>query len=502
MAITRRLASGLWLILTIAADHASAQVLLRDMGGSTGGQFTDTCPTDQNLAGVELRGGEWVDAIRAVCVKAFGPDDVAAPILTTGSGLVSRQMAVLGTVIDVPEVAPGWNGGPGGRIVQLLCPDATPVVFGASVTSEGDSVSSQRVKYLNLFCGVAAASQPAAVTEDWTNERPSAVFKGLLRYTDRGAPEHDKERCPEGRIAVGVHGRAGKWLDAVGLVCDTPRISAYPSAGRPIVRAGGRVKLEGPETSEMSACEAARAARARNSPAAAGLEARCRAEAPVVRAGGRVKLESSSGPPPPICDTAAAARDRNSPAAPGLEAQCRAAGGVLPDRASDLPPTSRDLAMRGNTLALADPLAAALRTQQSRETQHGFDIGMGAAEGQTLWGPGKQKLLDSLAPAEQEGFKVAVSFSLDRNKNLELAAVGAAIAEADPDVAKARSREPDARYWLGFDIASGIFGDPARGARGNTQTGPGSLAIRDALSAPAQRGFNASVRLHLSRRYQ
>ncbi|HSB26328.1 MAG TPA: hypothetical protein VLE19_00675, partial [Pyrinomonadaceae bacterium] len=54
---------------------------------------------------------------------------------------------------------------------------------------------------------------------------------------------------------------------------------------------------------------------------------------------------------------------------------------------------------------------------------------------------------------------------------------------------------------LGFDIATGIFGNPALGASGNTATGPGSLAIRDALSAAGQRGFNASVKFLLSRSY-
>jgi hypothetical protein len=78
-----------------------------------------------------------------------------------------------------------------------------------------------------------------------------------------------------------------------------------------------------------------------------------------------------------------------------------------------------------------------------------------------------------------------------------LAAKGAAIAAVDPIVAKARTAEPDVLYWLGFDIATGFFGDPALGGEGRTSTGPGSLGIRDALSAPGQRGFNASVALHL-----
>jgi hypothetical protein len=126
---------------------------------------------------------------------------------------------------------------------------------------------------------------------------------------------------------------------------------------------------------------------------------------------------------------------------------------------------------------------------------------MGAAEGQTGWGPGKQRILDSLSPAEQEGFKMAISMSFDFNRYAERARIGAAIAEADPEVAQARTAEEDTRYSLGFDIASGIFGDPALGAQGNTSTGPGSLGIRDSLSGPAQRGFNDSVKLHLGRKY-
>ncbi len=83
-----------------------------------------------------------------------------------------------------------------------------------------------------------------------------------------------------------------------------------------------------------------------------------------------------------------------------------------------------------------------------------------------------------------------------------VAATGAAISETDPVVAKARTKESDMFYSFGFDIATGIFGDPALGALGNTLTGPGSLRIRDALNAAGQRGFNASLALHFSRNYR
>ena len=82
-----------------------------------------------------------------------------------------------------------------------------------------------------------------------------------------------------------------------------------------------------------------------------------------------------------------------------------------------------------------------------------------------------------------------------------LAAVGLKIAKLDPDVEQARTADRDVFYWLGFDIATGIFGDPKLGALGNTATGPGSLKIRDSLDAVARTGFNDAVTFHLNRAY-
>ena len=167
-----------------------------------------------------------------------------------------------------------------------------------------------------------------------------------------------------------------------------------------------------------------------------------------------------------------------------------------------------DLAARGAAIAKLDPLVALSRTSAigrrkgGIDYQLGFDIGMAAAEGHTLPGPGKQKIHDALGLRAQAGFATAVTFSLDRNRNSKLAEIGAAIAQARPEVAAARINTPDILYWLGFDIASGLFGDPALGALGNTATGPGSLKIRDSLSPAGQVGFNASVTFHLSKNYK
>jgi hypothetical protein len=156
------------------------------------------------------------------------------------------------------------------------------------------------------------------------------------------------------------------------------------------------------------------------------------------------------------------------------------------------------LAIRGAAVAKTEPLSAELRNRQPDDaSRRGFDIGMAAAEGQTLPGPGKEKIRYSLPIAEQRGFDLAVSFSLERNRNADFAAKGAAIARVDPKITAARTAETDVFYWLGFDIATGIFGNPALGGQGHTSTGPGSLQIRDSLSPTGQRGFNAAVKLLL-----
>ena len=72
----------------------------------------------------------------------------------------------------------------------------------------------------------------------------------------------------------------------------------------------------------------------------------------------------------------------------------------------------------------------------------------------------------------------------------------------NPDVADARASDIDPSYARGFDIGTGLFGDPSLGAVGNTATGPGSLAIRATLDAGGQRGFDASVEFHLARDYR
>lgn len=440
------------------AQPGAAVSYLPPQGGNNGGQYQAQCGPTENLMGFELRVGTVIDAIRPVCVVTYGA-----------------------TAIGNQVVPPTWNGGTGGHVVRLLCPTSTPIViaFTGSVTATDENTTV--LSRIHLYCGQAIAAQKPA-------EFPSAVFDtpGSEVAGNFGLAQ---QVCPSGQVAVGVHGRAGNFLDAVGLICGAPR---RDTSGVAL----GRVQPTTPAVA-MSICDRAKDARARNSPVAAALEAQCKASTPPV-ALGRVQKPAGASDPVPICDQAQSALARNSPIAPQLVARCKAIGG---GQGMPVEETPDQFAARGQILASQDVLIAELRRRQPAANQRGFDIGMGAAEGQTAWGPGKQKILASLNAPQQEGFKVAVSFSMDRNRNAQFASIGAAIAKADPVVASARTADPEVRAWLGFDIASGIFGDPAKGALNKTSAMQ-FMAIREQLSLPAQRGFNASMKFHQGRHYK
>lgn len=168
---------------------------------------------------------------------------------------------------------------------------------------------------------------------------------------------------------------------------------------------------------------------------------------------GRIAPRTATAPGTTICDTAKSARARNSPAAPGLERQC-AEQGVKPLVA---PPAATEIKSDHSSLAALFPPPPAAATAS----------------------------LVPIDPAQLDA----------------LAAQGAEIAQSDQAVAKARGAEADELYRQGFDIATGLFGDPSLGAKGNTLMGPGSAKIRDSLGASGQRGFNDSVNLHLGRDY-
>ena len=254
------------LLLFVFSAQAQTDAILPPIGGGGGSQFVARCAPSQLLTGVELRTGDDVDAIWSLCVTAYGP---------TNTGPIE-----------------GYQPSQAGANLQLVCPRNAPIVTGMYVKYEGEDTTI--VNNIHLFCGVAATSQmpsefPSAMFDGPAARAGTNIFGGGGGFTSQGSYT---QYCPTGLVAVGINGRSGIWLDAVGLICGPPTLTAR--APEPEYKALGRVKLSPTGAPPRSLCDAARSARARNSLAAPGLEAQCRAagETPPPKALGRVKLSS------------------------------------------------------------------------------------------------------------------------------------------------------------------------------------------------------------------
>jgi hypothetical protein len=450
--------------------HA-ADVSLPLIGGGGGGQFFARCQVGDILTGFELRTGNDVDAIRPIC---------ATPQSPTSTG--PRNF--------YPEL----SGGQGGNPRQILCPDSLPLVSGLEIGYEGEKTII--VNNVHLYCTVALPNQR-------TSQFAQAVYDGPSIRVTSGGPftggdpvflNFALENCPPNTVAVGIAGRSGIWVDAVGLMCgDSP---LKPTGNGP-VHSIGRIS----PSSTLPAkpiCEAARDARARNSPVAAQLEAQCAAY-------NAQKAATANATANALRPIARANTLANAAKVPVLIGGAAPPPAVRPG-ADQPPPVPSDLdamAARGAAIAQSIPIAAELRAQITDENVlRGFDIGMAAYEDQQVPDKLNGAAGQQLDAVGIQGFKIAQTFSITWNRNVDLGVIGAWIAGDDAVLAQARNAEADPFYRLGFDIATGIYGNRKHGARGNTATGPGAAAIRDQMNAAAQRGFNASTALNLSRYLQ
>jgi hypothetical protein len=296
------------LLVAALSGSAFADGSLNPIGGPGGGPFVAHCPEDQLLAGFELRAADDVDAIRPLCVIASAP-----------------------RTVSVAAAEDNWYGGTGGSVMRVICPRYTPIVTGMYVRAEGRET--EVVNNIHLFCGVASDQQAASDSPAAFYDAADSEYHGLVATIM--TPDSDTQHCPAGLVAVGVRGRSGKWLDAIGLICGPP-----PAPGKTLghVNAG---TPSPPHPPGWTLCDAARDARARNSPAAPDLEAQCR-KVPAKTLG----RENADAPFPKhpsgwtLCDAARDARARNSPAAPDLERQCTAIKAKADPAVTPVPPST------------------------------------------------------------------------------------------------------------------------------------------------------------------
>jgi len=170
----------------ITSIPARAEVRTGTAGGNGGEPFSASCPVGYALAGAYIRSGAFVDGAWATCVEV------------KRVGIIPRQLK------DV-----GGGGGSGGTLNSLLC-DSTEVVTALFATSGMVTDHIRAITKIRFDC-----IRPAAV--------PSGNITGATLAL--GGPNKKNSTdldmfCPVGQVATGIYGRAGKWLDQIGLICN------------------------------------------------------------------------------------------------------------------------------------------------------------------------------------------------------------------------------------------------------------------------------------------
>jgi hypothetical protein len=228
MNIVVRIAVAAALIAACAIAPARADNMLPLIGGPGGADYKERCHQGEILHGFEVRAGDDIDAIRAVCVAPSSPTAISALPLSNGFGA-------------------GWHGGGGGSLRRLLCPPGTPVVMGLAAGYDGiDTIS---LDAIDIYCTqVSAGASMGKYPSNLLHAPVQACTHGpnLLTYNlwkeiafgNGRCPNFKVERfdCPAGEIAIGMYGRSGALVDAMGLICGPAPVFAPPE---PVVPAMG-----------------------------------------------------------------------------------------------------------------------------------------------------------------------------------------------------------------------------------------------------------------------
>lgn len=189
------------LFFTAAAAALSVMPALADtlrgpVGSRTGGTpFHARCEQGEILVGLAMRANEIFDAVAPMCARL-----ASATTLVEGS----------------TRVYPRTFGGPRGNEGTLLCSGNTPVVLSAEILAHGRDA---KVSSVALHCNASTATATTSSQRSVSYEgRGSENWGETSIGDDRGS----YLMCPPGEVGVGIWGRSGGAVDALGLICDEP----------------------------------------------------------------------------------------------------------------------------------------------------------------------------------------------------------------------------------------------------------------------------------------
>lgn len=171
-------------------------------GGPGGGQFTQSCPEGKAMVGLRVTAGAWIDGFALLC---------EAPV-------ANRQ-----------EV--GWIGGRGGSVQEVYCASGQ-FVTGVFLTFTLSSEHERR--YVNSIGMVCSSSSEEGVQEICVSTQDLDVpvadacqYRWVTSGYDRYKSPAQTIDCPAGEVLIGLHGRAGDYVDALGMICG-PRPTLKP----------------------------------------------------------------------------------------------------------------------------------------------------------------------------------------------------------------------------------------------------------------------------------
>ncbi len=176
---------------------ATQQVKLDVLGGPGGNYFEHICGPGRVLVGVSGYTGVWIDNVQAVCAR------------------------VEATAVADPQTEGPVFGGARPLTNGTFCPRSTVVVAALEADENKDN---RFLGYIGVGCTNLSARNflPAAT---------AMKGSGRLASEPRDTTGSDlfvrpaRQQCPVGTVAVGIQGRANRFLDALGLICG-PRPTA------------------------------------------------------------------------------------------------------------------------------------------------------------------------------------------------------------------------------------------------------------------------------------
>ncbi len=187
----RNLILAVALVLAGAASPAAA----RDTGltgGPGGGAFRDQCGPGQFLTGVSVNSGSWLDAVTPFCAR------------------FNAQTGLLG--------APGFpmnrHGGKGGGASGPTTCNNQQYVTGMMFGYIQDSKTG-RPKYI------------ASIQLDCAPIR-AGDGKGRPKIGAGGTQAHGGFTCGDNQAVIGMVGRSGAYVDALGMICGPRPVAAGP----------------------------------------------------------------------------------------------------------------------------------------------------------------------------------------------------------------------------------------------------------------------------------